>query len=162
MPRIKARDIHEEAMQDDPEYRAEYEALENEYKAEDEALAESDEALFLQDVLRFIQSDKNVPPKDIAAALRCDRVLIPKGILHYAAGLLDGSPKRRGKPIDVKHESAKEAFSDRNFLAEDVQARHDALKKEGMKKYDILETIAEGYGKSADWVSAILYPRHKE
>jgi len=31
MTRIKAKDLHEQAMRDDPEYRREYEALEEEY-----------------------------------------------------------------------------------------------------------------------------------
>jgi len=149
-------------MQDDQEYRAEYEALENKYKTEDEALAEACESYFLEQTLAFILAGKNVSSKDLATALRCEHVAIPKEILHYAADRLDCTPKIRGKPIDVTYESAKKAFSDRDFLAEDVQARHDALKKEGMKKYDILETIAEEHGKSADWVSAILYPRRKE
>lgn len=134
----------------------------NEYKTEDEAMVEAGDAYFIEQTLSFIRSGKNISSKNLATALRCDHVTIPKEILHYAADRLDGTPKRRGKPVDVMITSAREAFSDRNFVAEDVQARHDALKKEGMKKYDILETIAEEYGKSADWVSAILYPRRKE
>lgn len=31
MPRIKARDLHEKAMQEDAEYRREYETLEEEF-----------------------------------------------------------------------------------------------------------------------------------
>ena len=31
MPRIKARDLHAKAMREDPEYRREYEALEEEF-----------------------------------------------------------------------------------------------------------------------------------
>ncbi|PSH02653.1 MAG: hypothetical protein CXZ00_16350 [Acidobacteria bacterium] len=133
-----------------------------EYDAEDEALAVASERYLIDQTLHFIKTGKNVPSKDIAAALRCDRVLIPKEILHYAAGLLDGSPKRRGKPIDVNLESAKEAFSDRNFLAEEIKAKYDAMKKDGLGKYEIFGRIAEEYGKSEDWVSSKLYPRNRE
>lgn len=134
----------------------------NEYEAEDEALAEAGEAYLLEQTLLFIKAGKNVPPKDIAAALRCDRVPIPKEILHYAAGLLDGSPKRRGKPIDVRDASIKLAFSDRDFLAEEIQAKYDAMKKDGLGKYEIFGRIAEEYGKTEDWISTKLYPRNKK
>lgn len=134
----------------------------NEFDAEDEALAASHEEYLLQQTLHFIQADKNVPPKDIAAALRCHRVPIPKEILDYAAGMLDGSPKRRGKPIDVRDASIKLAFSDRDFLAEEIKAKYDAMKKDGFGKYEIFGRIAEEYGKSEDWVSTKLYPRNKE
>ncbi|WP_428565457.1 MAG: hypothetical protein ACP59X_04390 [Solidesulfovibrio sp. DCME] len=134
----------------------------NEYEAENEALAEAGETYLLEQTLHFIKSGKNVPPKDVAAALRCELVPIPKEILDYAAGMLDGSPKRRGRPINVMLESAREAFSDRDFQMEDIESRYEELRKKGMKKYDILEVIAEEYGKSSDWVSAILYPRRKD
>jgi len=44
MSRIKARDIHEKAMEEDQEYRREYETLEQEY----EALATSNEEYFIE------------------------------------------------------------------------------------------------------------------
>ena len=131
----------------------------NEYDAEDEALAEAGEAYLLEQTLLFIKSGKNVSSKDLAAALRCDRVPIPKEILHYAADRLDDTPKKRGKPIDVMFESAKEAFSDRDFEAEDIRAKVYAMKKDGLVNDEIFDRIAREYNKSAEWVSAKVYPR---
>lgn len=130
-----------------------------EYDAEDEALAAASEHYLIEQTLAFIKAGKNVPPKDIAAALCCDRVAVPKEILHYAAGLLDGSPKKRGKPIDVHSESIREAFSDRDFIAEEIHAKYAEKKKLGVPQTDILEDLAEEYGRSVGWISKVMYPR---
>lgn len=159
MPRIKARDIHEEAMRNDSEYRTEYEALENECDAEHKTMVEAGDAYFIKQTLSFILSDKNISSKDLATALRCDHVTIPKEILHYAADRLDGTPKRRGKPVDVMLTSAREAFSDRDFEAEEIQAKFHTMKKDGLTNEEIFDLIGREYHKSSDWVSAKVYPR---
>ncbi|PSH02755.1 MAG: hypothetical protein CXZ00_15760 [Acidobacteria bacterium] len=131
----------------------------NEYKTEDEALAEAGESYFLEQTLSFILAGKNISSKDLATALRCDHVTIPKEILHYAADRLDGTPKRRGKPVDVMLTSAREAFSNRDFEAEEIQAKFYAMKKDGLTNEEIFDLIGREYHKSSDWVSAKVYPR---
>lgn len=144
-------------MEEDQEYRREYETLEQ----EDEALATSNEEYFIEQTLVFIKANKNVSSKDLATALRCCRVPIKKEILQYIADRLDGTQKKRGRPINIMLESAREAFSDRNFLAEDIQARYNALKKEGLKQDDIYNKIGKEHNMSPAWVQRKLYPRNK-
>lgn len=134
----------------------------NPYEAEDEALAEAGEAYFLKRTLASILAGKNVSSKDLAAALRCSHVSIPHEILHYAAARLDDTPKRRGKPIDVMAEAAKEAFSDRDFEAEEIQVKFYAMKKDGLANDDIFNKLKEEYHKSDEWVSSKVYPRGKK
>ncbi len=134
----------------------------NEYDAEDLGLAESSEELFLEDVLRFIQADKNISSKDLARALRSVYVPIHREILDYAADRLDESVTRRGRPLDVTLESAREAFSDCDFEAEEIQTKFHAMKKDGLVNEEIFERLARDYSKSSDWVSMKVYPRKSE
>lgn len=120
----------------------------DEYDSEHEAMVEAGESYFLEQTLAFIRSGKNVSSKDLATALRCDHVTIPKEILHYVADRLDGTPKRRGKPIDVTYESAKRAFSDRDFEAEEIQAKFYAMKQDGLTNEEIFDLIGREYHKS--------------
>jgi hypothetical protein len=140
----------------------------NEFDAEDEALAEAGEAYLLEQTLLFIKAGKNVPPKDIADALRCDLVPIPREILDYAAGMLDGSPKRRGKPIDVNFESCKVAFSNEwqpyieNSFPEILRREFTELKNDGMNKDEAYENLAIKYKLSEIKISRIIYPRRNK
>lgn len=134
----------------------------NDYDAEDLGLAESSEELFLEDVLKYIQAKKNVSSKDLARALRCVYVPIPREILNYAADRLDGLGTKRGRPLDVTLESAREAFSDRDFEAEEIQAKFHAMKKNGLVNEEIFNKLKEEYHKSDEWVSLKVYPRGKK
>lgn len=140
----------------------------NKYDAEDEAMTASFEQYFINQTLYFIQCDKNVSPKDIAAALRCDHVPIPKEILHYAAGWLDGSPKQKGKPIDVNLESCKDAFRNEwqsyieNSFPEILRREFAELKTNGMDKDEACENLAAKYELSEIKISRIIYPRRKK
>lgn len=134
----------------------------NDYDAETLACAESSEEFLLGNVLKYIQAKKNVSSKDLARALRCVHVPIPREILDYAADRLDESVTRRGRPLDVTLESAREAFSDRDFEAEEIQAKFHAMKKDGLVNEEIFERLARDYSKSSDWVSMKVYPRKSE
>lgn len=134
----------------------------NEYETEDEACARNSEEMFLKDVLKFVKAGKNVSSKDLASALRCSYAPIPREVLDYAADRLDGSATKPGRPLDVTLASAKEAFSDRDFVAEEIQAKFLALKKDGLTNEKIFDKLKEKYHKSDEWVASKVYRKRKK